>query len=124
MPDKTRRDKQESLPKGKSNWAALDSMTDDEAEAAARADPDAPPPAENQDLHRAALAKRIRLKLGLSEKQFAERYHIPLITLSAWERHKSVPDAVATAFLHAIAADPEGLAKALARSSGKPEAAE
>lgn len=124
MPDKTRRDKQESLPKGKTDWAALDAMTDEEAEAAARADPDAPPPTENQDLHRAALAKRIRLKLRLSEKQFAERYHIPLITLSAWERHKLVPDAVATAFLDAIAADPEGLAKALARSSGKPEAAE
>ena len=111
-------------PKGKTDWAALDAMTDEEAEAAARADPDAPPPAENQVLHRAALAKRIRLKLRLSEKEFAERYHIPLSTLSAWERHKSVPDAVAIAFLDAIAADPEGLAKALAKSSKKPEAAE
>ena len=35
-----------------------------------------------------------------------------------------VPDAVATAFLDAIAADPEGLAKALLKSVEKAQAAE
>lgn len=70
-----------------------------------------------------ARAKRIRLALRLSQQDFSDRYHIPLATISAWERHEVEPDAVAIAFLDAIAVDPDGLAKALSRPSGRPEAA-
>lgn len=124
MPDKTRTDKRHGPGSGKTDWAALAALTDEEAEARARADPDAPPTPEHKTLRRAALSKRIRLKLVLSEKEFAERYHIPPDTLAAWERHKSEPDAVAKAFLDAIAADPEGVARALEKSAKKSEAAE
>lgn len=109
------------LPRGKTDWAALDAMTDEEAEAAALADPDCPP---LDDAHPMARAKRIRITLKLSQQAFAERYHIPVSTLMDWERHAAQPDVVATAFLDAIASDPEGVAKALLRSSEKPEAAE
>ena len=124
MPDKTRQADAPSSPRGKTDWAALDAMTGDEAEAAALADPDAPPLREGQTMHPMAGAKRIRFRLRLSQEDFVNRFHIPLATLTAWERHELIPDAVAIAFLDAIAADPEGLAKALAKSSKKPEAAE
>lgn len=115
MPEKTRRP-DTPHPTGKTDWAALDAMTDDEVEAAAMADPDAPPLPGDQTLRRMSPAKRVRFDLRLSRQEFADRYHIPLPTLTAWERHKSEPDAVARAFLDAIAADPEGVARALART--------
>ena len=65
-----------------------------------------------------------RFGLRLDRQAFADRYHIPLVTLIAWERHESVPDAVAVAFLDAIAADPDGVAKALLKAKADREAAE
>ena len=109
---------------GKTNWAAIDAMTECEAEASADTDPDCPPVAPGRMLHKMSPAKRIRLKLGLSLKEFAARYRIPLATLVAWERHEAKPDAVAVAFLEAIGNDPAGLARALSQSSGRPAAAE
>ena len=91
-------------------------MTDEEIEEGARSDPDNQPWPEGRPMRRAALAKKIRFKLHLSQFEFADRYHIPRDLLRAWERHEAEPDAVATAFLNAIAADPAGLAKALAKS--------
>ena len=91
-------------------------MTDDDSETAALSDPDAPPMRANQPMRRMARAKRIRLKLVLSQPEFAERYHIPIAVLTGWERHSIAPDAVANAFLDAIAADPDGVAKALEKS--------
>ena len=69
-------------------------------------------------------AQRVRFGLRLDREAFAERYHIPLATLMAWERHGLVPDAVAAAFLDAIAADPDGVAKALSKAKAGREAAE
>ena len=114
MPNKTRRDDDNT---GATGWAALEQMTDEQAKAAAQADPDAPPLRVGKPMHRMALAKKIRLKLVLSQSEFAERYHIPIAVLMAWERHTVAPDAVATAFLDAIAGDPEGVAKALVKSA-------
>ena len=124
MPDKTRQVDSNNLPQGKTDWAALDAMTDEELEAAALADPDCPPLREGQLMRKMAAAKRIRFKLVLSQQDFADRYHIPLATLVAWERHDTEPDAVAKAFLDAIAADPEAIARALEKSAKKSEAAE
>jgi len=109
---------------GKTDWAALDAMSDEEVEAAALADPDGPPPCDDQSLRHMSKAKRIRFGLRSTRQAFADRYHIPLATLLAWERHELVPDAVAAAFLDAIAADPEGVAKALSKSKAARTAAE
>ena len=75
-------------------------------------------------MHPLAKVKRIRWTLKLTREAFAERYHIPLETLERWERYEAEPDAVAVAFLDAIDADPEGVAKALVRSAMPPTAAE
>ena len=114
MADKTRPSDARQVPSGKTDWAALDAMSDADAEAAAIADLDAQPAASCS--HRMATAKRVRMTLKLSPQTFAERYHIPLATLLAWERHELDPDPVARAFLAAIAADPAGVAAALARA--------
>ena len=128
MQDKTRPSDPDFVQHGKTDWAALDAMTDEEIEAAALADPDAQPWPEGKPMRRAALAKRIRFKLVLGQEDFSERYQIPLATLKAWERHEAEADAVALTFLNAILADPEGLAAAVAKSreqsAPNPKAAE
>ena len=102
---------------GKTDWAALEAMTDEEAEAAALADPDAPPLMGDRPLRPMTRAKRVRFGLRLSRQEFADRYHIPLATLTAWERRDLEPDAAAMAFLDPIAADAEGIANALVKST-------
>ena len=124
MPRTTRQGNQATPSQGKTDWAALDATTDDEAQAAALIDTDAPPLPEGQKMHHLAQVKRIRWTLKLTREAFAERYHIPLETVERWERYEAKPDAVATAFLDAIASDPEGVAAALTRSTMPPTAAE
>ena len=119
MPEKTDPSDTKGQPQGKTDWAALDAMTDEEIEAAACSDPDAPLPRDDRPMRKMSRAKRVRFDLRLSQHVFAERYDIPFATLNAWERHEAEPDAVALAFLDAIAADPEGVAKALAAARGK-----
>jgi putative transcriptional regulator len=112
------------VSQSKTDWAGLDAMTDEQAEAAALNDPDTPPLAPGRRLHRIAQVKRVRLALKLSREAFAERYHIPLKILERWERYEAEPDPVAIAFLDAIASDPQGVAQALAKSGAPPAAAE
>ena len=64
-------------------------------------------------MKRISPAKHLRWKLGLTQTDFAERYHIPIGTLRDWEQHSSEPDAPARAYLKVIAADPEGAAEKL-----------
>ena len=109
------------------DWAAVDALTEDEIMAAAMSDPDAQPLSEAS----LATAKRgphprfLRMKLRLSREEFAARYHFPLDVLIDWEIHKSHPDEIVRAYLKAIAADPDGVAKAVADTPRRePQAAE
>ena len=84
---------------------------------------------ENPPLTLEQLAKRrniapirsLRRKLVLTQEEFAETYMIPVGTLRDWEQHRSEPDAPARAYLKVIAADPEGVARAL-KVSARPAA--
>jgi putative transcriptional regulator len=49
--------------------------------------------------------KRLRIELGLSQTEFAERFHIPVGTLRDWEQRRSEPDQAVQAYLKIIAAD-------------------
>ena len=115
MSSKTRPGSASATEAGSTDWAALDVMSDAEAEAAASADPDCPPA--SKDSHKMAPVKRQRMALKLSLAEFATRFHIPLATLMAWERHEATPDPVAQAYLSLIAADPDGIAAALAQAA-------
>jgi putative transcriptional regulator len=107
---------EQPLPERETDWSRLEAMTDEEIEAAARADPDAQPltDAQLRRMRRIPLAKHLRWKLGLSQAEFAERFHIPLQALRDWERFRSEPDETVLAYLKVIAADAEFVERALA----------
>ncbi len=91
-------------------------MTEEEISAAAAADPDARPmtPEQLATARRIPRIKTLRRALGLTQDEFATRYHIPLGTLRDWEQGRREPDQPARAYLKVIAADPEGVSRSLA----------
>ena len=38
--------------------------------------------------------KRLREKTGLTQKEFARKYHVSLRTLQGWEAGRTVPDSI------------------------------
>lgn len=77
------------LPVSEAEWDPP--MSYEEIDIAARADPDAQPLTEEQlsRMRRIPYARHVRIKLGLSQEQFAERFGIPIGTLRDWEQHRS-----------------------------------
>jgi putative transcriptional regulator len=55
---------------------------------------------------------RLRRRLRIGQIEFASRYKIPLGTLRNWEQGRSEPERSAKVLLAAIAADPDGVARA------------
>ena len=90
-------------------------MTEAEVHAAALADPDAQPLSEERlaRMKRVPWARTLRRALGLTQEEFAARYHIPIGTLRDWEQGRSEPDQPARAYLKVIAGDPDGVRRAL-----------
>ena len=99
----------------KHDWSLLDALTDEDVHAAALADPDAQPLTEERlaRMKRVPRARIVRRALGLTQEEFAARYHIPIGTLRDWEQGRSEPDKPARAYLHVIAHDPDGVRRAL-----------
>ena len=104
------------LPSDKTDWVRLDRMTDEEVTAAARSDPDAQPLTRQQlaRMRRVPHVRLVRQRLGMTQAEFAEAFHLPLTTLRDWEQHRSVPDAPARALLLAIERNPKVMRKLLA----------
>ena len=103
-------------PRGDTDWARLEVMSDEEAEAAALSDPDAQPltPEQLAKMRRVSRVKVLRERLGMTQESFAEAFHLPLTTVRDWEQHRSKPDAPARALLLAIERDPEAMKRLLA----------
>jgi putative transcriptional regulator len=59
---------------------------------------------------------RLRRRLRIGQIEFANRYKIPLGTLRNWEQGRAEPDRSAKVLLAAIAADPDGVARAAAHA--------
>ncbi|MEW6660124.1 MAG: helix-turn-helix domain-containing protein [Thermodesulfobacteriota bacterium] len=99
----------------KYDWSRFDAMTEEECQAAALSDPDAQPitPENEGRLQRTPQVKIIRRALGLSQEEFAARFHIPLGTLRDWEQNRKEPDAAARAYLTVIARNPQAVSDAL-----------
>jgi putative transcriptional regulator len=97
------------------DWEHFDSMTEAERHAAALSDPDAQPITSDNigRLRRTPQVKVIRRALGLSQEEFAARFHIPLGTLRDWEQSRKQPDAAARAYLAVIARNPKAVTAAL-----------
>lgn len=90
-------------------------MTSRAIERAARADPDAQPLSDLDVKHmkRTPWAKIIRRAMGLTQEEFAARYHIPVGTLRDWEQGRSEPDQPARTYLRLIASDPAHVSRLL-----------
>ncbi len=75
------------------DWGRFDAMTDEERRAAALSDPDAQPltPEDFKHMKRTPQVRVIRRALGLSQEEFATRFHIPLGTLRDWEQGRKDP---------------------------------
>jgi putative transcriptional regulator len=59
----------------------------------------------------------LRRAFGLTQEEFSARFAIPLGTLRDWEQRRSAPDATAQAYLKVIAADPQSVARVVAKSA-------
>jgi putative transcriptional regulator len=106
------------FPPDGTDWNALHAMTDAEIDAAALSDADNPPltPEREMRLKRVSPVKVMRRAMGLSQEDFAVRFHIPLGTLRDWEQGKTEPDQAARAYLTVIAREPDAVQRALQRS--------
>jgi putative transcriptional regulator len=91
-------------------------MTDADVRKAASADPDAQPLSKKQlaGMRRVSRVKALRERLGLTQRDFAAAFHLPLTTLRDWEQRRSTPDAPARALLLAIERDPKKMMALLA----------
>jgi putative transcriptional regulator len=103
-------------PRGDTDWARLDTATNEEVVAEALSDPDAQPltPGQLSSMRRVSRVKVLRQRLGMTQAQFADAFHLPITTLRDWEQHRSMPDAPARALLLAIERDPEVMRRLLA----------
>ncbi len=63
---------------------------------------------------RARLIRKTRTALGLSQAEFAARFHVPVGTLRDWEQARTMAPDFAIAYVRVIARDPEMVAEAVA----------
>lgn len=80
---------------GKTDWARIRAMTDEQRLAGALTDPDAQP-LSDQALARARRAngvKTIRARINMTQAEFSSAYHLPLSTVRDWEQSRNEPDA-------------------------------
>jgi putative transcriptional regulator len=99
----------------KTDWRAFDAMSEGERHQAALSDPDSPPATEAQlgRARRVPTVRALRLKLKLTQEEFAARFHLPLGTVRDWEQGAHRPDKAAQVLLTVIARDPDAVARAL-----------
>lgn len=106
--------------KGATDWTRVRAMSDAQVRKAALADPDAQPLTKEQlsKMRRVSRVKALRERTGMTQREFAEAFHLPLTTLRDWEQRRSFPDAPARALLLAIERDPKGMMALLAPATG------
>ena len=109
-----------NLPKGRTDWEALDKLSDEEVERRAMSDPDARPLTDKEigTFRRTPRVKIIRIALHMTQEEFAEAFGLSLATVRDWEQGRTVPDQAAKTLLLVIATNPDAVRAAL-----KPRAA-
>ena len=109
----------DKLPKGTTDWDALDRLSDEEVERRAKSDPDGKPLTE-EDLRKLRQSPRVRvlrMALGLTQEEFAGAYGIPVGTLRDWEQGRREPDQASKTLLKLIEIMPQEVRAALAEES-------
>lgn len=95
-----------------SDWDAQDAKTDGDIAHEVASNVNAAPILSDAETA-AGIERLIRHRLGISQAEFASRYHVPIGTLRDWEQGRKQPDATALAYLRVIAREPVVVAKAL-----------
>lgn len=63
---------------------------------------------------RARLIRKTRTELGLSQAEFAARFHVPVGTLRDWEQARATAPDFAVAYVQVIGQHPDIVAQAVA----------
>ena len=94
---------------GRTDWKRVDALTDADAEAAARSDPDSLPVTDEELGGMAPLpdVKSIRSKLGLTQEEFARSFHLSVASVRDWEQGRFRPGQSSRTLLRIIAMMPE-----------------
>ena len=100
---------------GKSDWARVDAMTEEEIERNALDDPDNPPltPERLAKMRRVPNPRNLRLSLGLTQEEFSRQFEISLGTLKDWEERRRHLDRTAVSYLTVIEKNPDAVRQAL-----------
>jgi len=103
------------VPKDRTDWQRVRAMTDEQVMAEALSDPGAQPitPEHLARMRRPLDVKALRARLGMTQKQFASTYCLPLGTVRDWEQGRTRPDSPALALLAVIDCEPEMVRRAL-----------
>lgn len=109
----------EAPPRGETDWARVNAMTDEEVLTAALSDPDAQPLDQEElaKMRRVSRVKVLRQRLGMTQAEFAEAFRLPISTLRDWEQLRSTPDAPARALLQAIEREPQTMRRLLSSAA-------
>ena len=101
----TKRFKLNPAKSPKADWSKFDAMSTKKRHAAALMDEDCPPATAAQlaKAKRMPDIKKIRLKLNLTQEQFAKQFHLSLGAVRDWEQGSHKPDRAASALLKVIA---------------------
>ena len=99
----------------KTDWAGLAAMTEAEIEANAGSDPDNPLLGEEElaRLRPIPDAKAIRLRLDMTQEQFARSFQLPLETVREWEAGARSLTGSARTLLRVIERNPDAVLEAL-----------
>ena len=99
----------------KTDWCAFDAMSEAERHRAALSDPDCPPATEAQlaRARRVPSVRALRLRMNLTQEEFAARFGLPLGTVRDWEQGAHRPDRAAQVLLTVIANNPDAVIRAL-----------
>lgn len=107
---------------GRAAWERVRATTDEEIAQAIAADPDTAPDLADACGWRVVRTppvpdvRRIRVKLGLSQAAFAERFGLSARTVQEWEQGRATPDRPARVLLRVIEDAPDIVARVLRAS--------
>ena len=102
---------QAEAERGFADLTKIDGISDSEIERQIAEDPDLAPPTES--LPELLRVRDVRRRLGLSQREFAEKLSIPISTIRDWERGYSPTDPVIQTLLRILDRIPEPAFRAL-----------
>lgn len=105
----------------RTDWARLETMTDEEIRANVAGDPDAIELTDEQ-IERGLLGREIRLlrqEICLTQEQFADRFGVAIETVRGWERGRRWSDTTSRTLLRVIVSDPDLVARIVEDAQSK-----